>query len=157
MNNYRMADNFSLPVKLEEAFDEFYVKPGDRLDLFDDQALAAVHAINNYDAMQDRIEALEQERDQLAAVIFDIKQHAYRRIGCSGFSQSVSPELMLEWTEKSPAACLADIQAKAIEEFTAEIEELQRLNNAHDGPIEVHDAIAALICKAISEQGDSNE
>jgi len=50
--------------------------------------------------------------------------------------------------DKSPAACIATIKAQALEGFAEDLEELQRLNNAYDGSIEMHDAIAALICKS---------
>jgi len=89
----RMADWFTLPVETENGFDEGAVADCRELDLIGRQAGAAVHAINNHDAMQDKIEA-----------------------------------------------------------FSSELEDLQRLNNAHDGPIEMHDAIAALICKSAHNQ-----
>jgi len=103
-NKYRMADEFELPL---------YPHSVHKM-VFDNQYEAAAHAINNHDAMQDRIAALEQERDQMNA------QNAEFRDALQLTYNNVSYVFVRDLLEKSPATCLAGIQVKTIEDLITE-------------------------------------
>jgi len=120
--------------------------------------MALAKAAQGNDQQAKRITELEKERDQLKAqnaelsnyglqlvdTIEDTEMNPNRRALKAGFLVN----RVRDGANKYPAACLADIQAKALEGFSTDLEELQRLNNSHDGPIDMHDAIVVLINKA---------
>jgi len=64
---------------------------------------------------------LIDERDQMKAVLGDIRQHAYRRLESNDFPQMVHPEALIRWVNKSPAACLAEHDGQIITKFQEQI------------------------------------
>jgi len=116
-NKYRMAEWFSSDLEQD-----------DLLYFCEDERKAVVHGVNAHDAVQDRIEALEQERDQLIARVFELELGILQAEVCSCTCLTKTPDpkhhdkicryrKLRELYNKSPAACLATIQAKAIEDF----------------------------------------
>ena len=140
MNNikckkYRMAVVFDLPVSIR---DEDMIRTnishvGGQFEA-PRLAQAAVQAINSHDAMQDRIEELEQERDQIKT--------------SRDAALSREREANREWSKAAKTwakerdglkAKNADIQAKAIEEVAGIF---------HDGEYRNHRVIDILIKEA---------
>lgn len=129
--HYRMADEFKLPVGQDSDGD---IPVGDGFifvsaDVELEKLESVAHAVNTHDAMQDRIAALEQELKHLTSAqhgMHPVKALEQERDQLKAQNAELHKALKQfegwhEWTDailnKSPAACLAGIQDKAVKRF----------------------------------------